>query len=149
MQAKSLFEIMQTKCNDISYHSRKSVRISEFFNREAQQFGRVLSESEGCLQGGKEHWEFTAKRQQISVINNDERTYYHGLYCEIIDIVKGQLIIHFSEILELKFVSLLDFKQYSEKIPSSAYELLLMVFWFSSSEIWSFHCLFIGRICVK
>jgi hypothetical protein len=36
-QAKRFFEIIQTESNDISSCSKKRGRISDFFNRDAQQ----------------------------------------------------------------------------------------------------------------
>jgi hypothetical protein len=53
-----------------------------------------------------------AKRQRI-----DRKTSYRWMYCEIIDMMKGQLAERYSEILKLKFVSLLgsrNFEHYSE-----------------------------------
>jgi hypothetical protein len=72
--------------------------------------------------------------------DNDGTTYRH-LYCEMITTMKGQLTNQYLEILKLKFVSLLDFinfEQYSEKFPATAYELV----W--KSYRWHF-----GSLCLK
>ncbi|KDR18839.1 zinc finger MYM-type protein 1-like [Zootermopsis nevadensis] len=126
-QAKELFEIMQTIGN-ISYCSKIVEEFQNFLTEKLNSFEEVWSESVSCSQGD-EHSELLAKRPRIAVINNDQKIYYQRLYREIIDTMKGQLTNRFSEILKLKFVSLLDFgnfKHYSEMFPAAAYESLLL-----------------------
>jgi hypothetical protein len=118
---------MQMIGNIISYCCKKVEEFQSFLTEKHNCFDKVWSESKSYLQGAKEHLPLPAKWQWITVINNDQKP-YHQLYCEIINTMLGQLMNWFSEILKLKFVSLLyfgNFKHYSEKFAATAYESLL------------------------
>jgi hypothetical protein len=121
--SQKLFKIMQTKSNDMSYFSKKVKEFQNCFHREEQWFWKGLVRKLKLCTG---RW----------VTLNNRKTYCM-LYYEIDNTIKGQCCSWFSEILEKKFTSFLDFgnfKRYYEKFLGTACQLLLKSYrWYFES----------------
>lgn len=116
----TLFDILQTKSNDIAFCIRQ---IDDFRNtiiKKREQFKNIWDKTENMGLGPER------KRMRINDVG-DRETSYRRLYVEIFDNILQQMNSRFQNFSELKFVELCNFNvsnYNSSKFPTEAFNSL-------------------------
>lgn len=111
-QATIIFEILQKKIFDISYCSKKIDDFIVYLNTVRSSFDDIWSQLE-TINNEIQPQIHRSKRQRFNQVSGDTKTNYRRLFFEIIDVIINKTKERFSNLNQLQFFALLDFKKFS------------------------------------
>ncbi|XP_060855035.1 zinc finger MYM-type protein 1-like [Metopolophium dirhodum] len=111
-QATIIFEILQKKIFDISYCSKKIDDFIVYLNTVRSSFDDIWSQLE-IINNEIQPQIHRSKRQRFNQVSGDPKTNYRRLFFEIIDVIINKTKERFSNLNQLQFFALLDFKKFS------------------------------------
>lgn len=125
----SLFEVMQKKGYDIGYCSHRIEQFLKHLEKLREGFDDFWAKFEGDFgrMADLENSSQPKKRQRTDSVSSDPKTCYRRLYFEIIDTIKTKINQRFCDIDSLKFIGLLEFKNFSsfsQSFPEQMFQSL-------------------------
>lgn len=140
LQSDILFDMLQKRIFDVKFCTKKIKEFVDFLRELRLKFDDIWNETNSGKYKSKIDFEFAsknitfstsinrgAKRLRISDTSNARQT-YRQLFYKIIDTFKQHTVTRFSDIEKLKFLALLNCKQYDkyrEHFPEPTFKSLL------------------------